>query len=128
MDVVLSWIIATLITIPIIAYVLIFVATKQITKNHRKAVNFAMNSSTLLFIISVHFLIQTIWNISLLWMILLVMILISMTVVIVHRKYKEEIVFSKVLTGAWRLNALVFIFIYFCLVFYGIFKSVLNIF
>lgn len=128
MGVVLSWIIATLITIPIIAYLLVFIATKQITKNHRKAVNYAINSSTILFILSVHFLIESLWNISLLWVILLIVIVISMLVVLVHHKIKEEISFSKVFKGAWRLNAFVFILAYLALVVYGMFVSVLNIF
>jgi len=115
--------IATIVTLPIVGYLAIFIAVKQLTKNHRKAVNYALNGSTIFFILSVHFIIKTIWEISLFWFILLVIIMISMLVVFVHYKLRQEIDFSKVTRGTIRLNAVVFIIAYGCLITYGIFRN-----
>ncbi|MFS0782407.1 DUF3397 domain-containing protein [Bacillus sp. 1P06AnD] len=126
MGTVLSWIIATLVTLPVLGYLLVFVSTKQITKNHRSAVDLAMNSSAFLFILSVYFLIKTIWNISFFWFILLTIILISMIVVSVHLKVRQEIVFSRIAKGIWRINALVFMCAYVILIIIGICKNVVS--
>ena len=128
MGTVISWVVATIITLPIIGYLIVFICTKQLTKNHRKAVNFALNCSTLLFIISVHFIIQTIWDISLFWGICLLMIVLAMVVVIIHHKHKEEIHIPRVLKGIWRLNGLIFILIYCVLVIAGITINVIRVF
>lgn len=115
--------IATIVTLPIVGYLAIFIAVKQLTKNHRKAVNYALNGSTIFFILSVHFIIKTIWEISLFWFILLVIIMISMLVVFVHYKLRQEIDFSKVTRGTVRLNAFVFIIAYGCLITYGVLRN-----
>lgn len=127
MDTLLSWILATLITLPIVGYLIVFVCIKQVTKNHRKAVDAAMNFSTLLCIISVHFLILSIWETSLLWAILVAMIILAMLMVIVHHRIKGEIIWNKVLRGYWRLNGIVFLLAYCCLVVFGILKNMINI-
>lgn len=128
MGTVISWVVATIITLPIIGYLIVFICTKQLTKNHRKAVTFALNCSTLFVIISVHFMIQAIWDISLLWGICLLMLIVAMVVVIIHHRHKEEIHIPKVLKGIWRLNGLIFIVIYCVLVITGITINVIGVF
>ena len=128
MGTVVSWFVATIITLPIIGYLIVFICTKQLTKNHRKAVHFAMNCVTLLVILSVHFIIQTIWEVSLLWGIMMLMLLLAMVVVIVHHKQKGEIHIPRVLKSIWRLNGLIFIIIYCILVITGITINVIRVF
>ena len=99
MEFVLSAFIATLVTLPIVGYLIIFVVTKRWTKNHRKAVQYGINSSVLLLIVSVHFLIQSIFNMSLLWLVISVALLLSIAVVLVHLRFKEEIQYAKLLRG-----------------------------
>lgn len=117
---------AALVTLPILGYILIFVISKQITKKHRRAVHIALDGSTLLFIISVHYLIVTIWNISLLWVILLIIMLIGVIVALLHWKFKQEIDYQKVFRGFWRFNFLVFFSAYTVLLIIGIIQSVTN--
>ncbi|WP_050614680.1 DUF3397 domain-containing protein [Bacillus testis] len=128
MGTVFAWIIATLVTVPAIGYLLVFISTKQITKNHRTAVDLAMNSSAFLFILSVYFLVKTIWDISLFWIILLAFILISICIIFLHLKVRKEIIFSKVFKGIWRTNALVFMCAYVVLVIFGVCKNVVALF
>ncbi len=88
------------------------------------SVRISVDISTILFIVSVHFLIHTIWGISMIWAIFLVLIMVALTVVIVHYKVKEEIVMNKVVRGFWKLNFIIFSFAYIVLVIYGLVKSV----
>lgn len=115
---------AAFVTIPILAYILIFIISKQITKKHRRAVQIALDGSTILFIISVHYLIMAIWKISLLWMILLLIMFIGIGVVLLHWKIKEEIDYTHVFRGFWRFNFLIFFSLYTILIIIGIVQSV----
>ena len=53
MSEVISSIIATFVTIPLLGYIIVFVISKLFTKNHRKSVKIAIDITTLLFVISV---------------------------------------------------------------------------
>jgi hypothetical protein len=125
---VISGIAATLVTLPIISYLIFFIITKQSTGNHRRSVQLAMDLSTILFIFSVHYLIVTIWNKPVLWLLLLIMISIACTVVVVHYKVKGEIVFKKVFKGFWRLNFAFFFLAYLLLATYGIISRIYTAF
>ena len=128
MEHVLSAFIATLVTLPIIGYLIVFILTKQWTKSHRKAVQYGLNSSTILFIISVHLMIQSIFGVSLLWLVISIIILLSVIVVLVHLQLKGEIDYTNLLRGSIRLNALFFILSYFVLVVVGVTKNILELF
>lgn len=114
--------VATLITAPMIGYLAVFIISKQITGNHRQSVNLAIDTSTFLLVLSVHFLIITIWEKSFLWLILLILFALAALFVWIHWKYKEEIVLPKVFKGFWRLNFLLFFSAYIILVIFGLFQ------
>ncbi|WP_338469918.1 DUF3397 domain-containing protein [Niallia sp. XMNu-256] len=116
----ISSIIATFVTIPLIGYIIVFVISKVITKNHRKSVKIAIDVTTLLFVIAVHYFITAIWGLSLFWVILLFMILVAIVFVFVHWRLKHEIVLVKVFKGFWRFNFLCFGLIYLLLLTYGL--------
>ena len=115
-----SSIIATFVTIPLLGYIIVFVISKLVTKQHRISVRFAIDVTTLLLVLSVHYFIMTIWDRSLLWAILLLMIVIAIVFVITHWKLKHEIHFKKVFKGFWRFNFLLFSFVYIILLVYGL--------
>lgn len=116
----ISAIIATFVTIPLIGYIIIFIVSKLLTKKHRKSVGIALDATTLFLIIGVHYLIIVIWEQSLLWLILIVLILTAAVFVILHWKWKQEIYLPKVFKGFWRFNFLLFSFAYCVLLFYGL--------
>jgi hypothetical protein len=119
-----SSIIATLITIPILVYIFVFIIAKQVIKNHRKAVQLGLDISTLFFILSVHFLILTIWEKSFLSIIFIFMLICAIIFVIINWKVKGEIVLSRFFKGFWRFSFLVFFIAYLGLTIYGLFQSV----
>jgi hypothetical protein len=126
-ELVVSSLVAALVTLPLLSYFLIFILAKKWTKNHRRSVGMAMDLSTFFFIFSVHYLILAIWDKHLFWMTILVILTIACSVVIVHYKVKQEILFQKVLKGFWRLNFICFLFVYFLLCLYGIVARILNV-
>jgi hypothetical protein len=117
---VISSIIATFVTIPLLGYIIVFVISKLLTKNHRKSVKIAIDITTLLFVISDYYFIKAIWGISLFWLILLIMVIIAIVFVFAHWKINHEIHFIKVFKGFWRFNFLFFGFIYILLLIYGL--------
>lgn len=126
-DHVVSGLLATLVTLPILSYIIIFLTAKKWTKNHRRSVQIAMDVSTVFFIASVHYLILAIWDKHLFWMILLIVLAIGCSVVIVHYKVSQEIVFQKVLRGFWRLNFLCFFCVYSFLFIYGVIFRIIAV-
>jgi len=125
---VVSAFVATFVTLPILGYIVFFTVAKQMTKNHRRSVRIAMDLSTIFFIFAVNYLITVIWNKQLFWVLMLIVLTIACTVVLVHYKVKQEIVFSKVLKGVWRLNFACFFCTYCALVLYGLFTRILGVF
>ncbi|WP_349654843.1 MULTISPECIES: DUF3397 domain-containing protein [unclassified Mesobacillus] len=123
-----SALVAALITVPIIGYLAVFIITKQITGNHRRSVNLAIDFSTFLLVMSVHFLILTIWGKSFFWLILIILFGLAAIFVWIHWQYKEEIVLPKVFKGFWRFNFLLFSSAYIILVLFGLYKRLMFLF
>ncbi|WP_040204840.1 DUF3397 domain-containing protein [Neobacillus jeddahensis] len=120
MSTLISAILTFFFTIPFLGSVLVFLVIKLITKNTRVSLLKALDYTTILFIISVHFLIITLLGKSLFGFILLIMILVAMMFVFVHWKVREEIVMKKVLKGFWRFSFILFFLAYITLTFYGL--------
>ena len=119
-----SSIIATFVTIPLLGYFLVFIICKQVTKQHKKSVHMALDVSTFLFIISVHYLILAIWEQSFLWVIFLSLLVLAIIFVLLHWKIKHEINLPLVFKGFWRFNFLVFFTAYVVLTVIGLIQSV----
>ncbi|MBS4198853.1 DUF3397 domain-containing protein [Bacillus sp. FJAT-49732] len=110
---------AIFIILPVLLYALVYYIMKQWTKNHRKAKGAAINLTTFVLILSVHYLILTIWSKSLLWVIILFILFTAIVFTFIYWKVKEEVNYAKVFKGFWRLNFLLFSAIYISLLIYG---------
>jgi Protein of unknown function (DUF3397) len=122
----ISSIITIFLTVPLLGFFIIYVLNKLITKNTRKSFHNALDFSTILFIVAVHFLLITIWGKSFFGLILLILLVIAMIFVVIHWKIKGEIIFTKVFKGFWRFNFLIFFFAYISLTVFGILRSALT--
>lgn len=118
---------ALFITLPILFYILVFTVIKQLTRNHRKALNAAIYLTTFILIISVHFLIMTIWETSYLFVIILFMLVTAVFFTFLHWKTREEIIYGKVFAGYLRLNFLMFSVFYIGLLLFGIITRAKNL-
>jgi hypothetical protein len=123
---IVSSILALLITIPIIGYLLVFVIVKQATKNHRTAVRYGIDVTTMILLFAVHYMLLVIFNQSFFWMILIALLVIGVMFVLLHWHVKKEIIISKVLKGYWRLNFLLLSIAYFVLLMYGLTVRVIE--
>jgi hypothetical protein len=119
--------IASIVTIPVLGFIAVFIVSKLIFKNRRKAFHMAIDWSTFILILAVHHLIVVIWNHSYLWLLLLLMILVAVCFVIAHWKIKHEIVFLPIFKGIWRMNFLLFFTAYLFLVVIGLFQRLTNL-
>ncbi|WP_445488432.1 DUF3397 domain-containing protein [Niallia sp. 03133] len=119
-------IISFFIMFPIICYFLVFIVCKQWTRKHRLSVHLALDVSTIFFIISVHFLMESIWGKSYLSYIILTILMIGIILVFLHWKIKEEINYKKVFRGFWRVNFLLFFCTYLLLMVYGLIYFMLT--
>mgnify|MGYP005753469803 CR=1 FL=1 len=119
---------ATLVTLPLITLFLIYFISRRFTRSNKKSFHYAMDFSTIFFILSVHYLILTIWGKSIFLILTSILLAIGALIVIVQYKVREELEFTRIAKGFWRLNFLLFFIAYFCLSIYGIVKRTLETF
>jgi hypothetical protein len=116
----IAWLVATFVTLPIFAFYLIYLVSVKTTKNKRKSIKLAVDTSAIFFIIAVYFISYEIWSQSLLWLIITLIIVVAMIFTIIHWKVSEDIQLDKLLKGFWRFNFLLFVFMYLVLSVYGL--------
>ncbi|AND39282.1 hypothetical protein A361_09145 [Cytobacillus oceanisediminis 2691] len=127
MNTVFSSLIATLVTIPLLGYLAVFIISKQITKKHKRSVHIALDVSTLFFILAVHYLIVVIWDKSYLWMIVLSLLITAVTFIIMHWRIKQEINLRALFKGFWRFNFLLYFTAYIVLMLIGLVQRVTSV-
>ncbi|MEH7414206.1 DUF3397 domain-containing protein [Neobacillus drentensis] len=126
MSAVFSAVLTFFFAIPIVGTILVFTIIKIFLKTTKRSLHRALDYTTILYIISVHFLIVTLWGKSLFWLIIVVMLLIAMVFILVHWKIKEDIIVKRVWKGFWRFNFILFFFAYFVLTFYGLVSRAIS--
>ncbi|WP_088104993.1 DUF3397 domain-containing protein [Halalkalibacter urbisdiaboli] len=119
-----AWFVATIVTIPIFGWYLVYIITVKITKNKRRAVRLAIDGSCILFITSVYFIMYELWQRSFLWIILTLIFFIAFIFTFIHWKIADDIYVKKLFRGIWRTNFLIFFFLYFILIGYGLLSRV----
>ncbi|MEW4289241.1 DUF3397 domain-containing protein [Rossellomorea marisflavi] len=110
-----SFIMALVVLIPFAGYFISFIMAKELTGSHRKAVHISIDVTTILLMISVHFIIVAIWEQSYFWLILLTVLCSALFFTIVYWRLKGEVDYRGVIRGTWRLNFLLFSFAYLAL-------------
>ncbi|WP_280769091.1 DUF3397 domain-containing protein [Salipaludibacillus daqingensis] len=113
-------IIATFVTVPILGLYIIYLLFVKTTKNKQLSFKVAVDSTALLFIISVYYLFLEIWNIQAGWFFALFVLLSAVFFTFFHWKKHEDIDMRKVLKGVWRFQFVVFSTLYIVLLIYGL--------
>ena len=126
MSAIFSSILTIFFALPILGTILFFIVIKFILKSTKRSLHLALDYTTFLYIISVHFLIVTLWGKSFFWLIILVMLVLAMVFLLVHWKVKEEIIVKRVWKGFWRFNFILFFAAYFLLTFYGLVSRAIS--
>ncbi|MBM7654079.1 DUF3397 domain-containing protein [Neobacillus cucumis] len=126
MSTIFSSVLTLFFALPILGTILVFIVIKFILKSTKRSLHLALDYTTFLYIISVHFLIVTLWGKSFFWLIILVMLVLAMVFLLVHWKVKEEIIVKRVWKGFWRFNFILFFAAYFLLTFYGLVSRAIS--
>jgi hypothetical protein len=123
----LAFLLATMITLPILGLILIFITSLKVTRNKKRSLHLSIDITTVLFIFSVHTIAFVIWEQSFTWIILTIILLTAMGFVVLHWKVFEEIQLKRVFKGFWRFNFLLFGLSYFGLTIYGLINRIMEL-
>ncbi|MFC0558711.1 DUF3397 domain-containing protein [Halalkalibacter alkalisediminis] len=122
----LAWFVATIVTIPLLGWYLIYITTVKVSKNKSKSIRLASDWTTILFMMAVYFIMTELWAKSFLWIILAVFFLIALLFTWIHWKLSGDIHVGKLFRGIWRFNFLLFLCIYVLLSGYGLISRILS--
>ncbi|ANB57942.1 hypothetical protein GFC29_292 [Anoxybacillus sp. B7M1] len=117
---------AAFVTMPLLAFFVVYMVTRKLTKKKKKSFYTAINISTIFFIIAVHFLIQAIWGKSYWWPMVILLIIINILFAVGYWQKKGDLHIATVFRLFWRFSFLLFFFAYFGLLGYGILVRIVN--
>ena len=116
---------ATIVTIPVLGFILIYIISRFAIKNNRKSFFLSVDITTVFFLMAVHYLLLVIVGKSMLWLIILILfIAILLTGFMTWRK-SHEIDTVKVLRKSWRFVFLASTVAYFLLLLIGLVQRIL---
>ncbi|MFS0672338.1 DUF3397 domain-containing protein [Ornithinibacillus sp. 179-J 7C1 HS] len=119
------FVIAFVITLPILATIVMYYILKYLYRNPIKAFHKAINWSTFLYILAVHTLLSYLFSVNYLGYIFVLLLSILTVLIILQWKKYSEINYYKAFKLLWRLSFLLFFTLYIGLVLFGIVKSIL---
>lgn len=123
---IIAWLVATIVTLPLLGWYVIYITTVKMTKNKRTSIRFASDWSTILFMAAVYFIIFEIWGFSFHWVILAVFFLIALLFTLMHWRVSGDIHIRKLFKGIWRFNFILFLVTYLILSSYGLVTRIME--
>ncbi|WP_026700133.1 DUF3397 domain-containing protein [Salibacterium aidingense] len=119
---------AALLTLPLLAWYLVYIMVAKVTKNKGKAIRTAADTTTILFITAVHLLVMEIWGESYFWLLLLIILTTAVFFTIIHYRSGQDVEFMRLIKGIWRFTFFLFLAGYIILAGYGWGLSLLSAF
>ncbi|WP_332690013.1 DUF3397 domain-containing protein [Halalkalibacter lacteus] len=126
MSEVVAWVIATIVTIPLLGWYIIYIFSAKMSKNKSKSIQRASDWTTVLFMIAVNFIIVELWAKSFLWVILAVFFFVALIFTFIHWRLAGDIHVGKLFKGIWRFNFLLFFMTYLFLSGFGLLLRILS--
>jgi succinate dehydrogenase hydrophobic anchor subunit len=123
---VVAWVIATIVTIPLLGWYIIYIISVKASKNKSKSIRRASDWTTVLFMIAVYFIIVELWAKSFLWVILAIFFFVALIFTFIHWRLSGDIHVGKLFKGIWRFNFLLFFMIYLFLSGFGLVLRILS--
>ncbi|MDZ5711559.1 DUF3397 family protein [Jeotgalibacillus haloalkalitolerans] len=111
--------ISILLYAPYLIYLIVFIAVKKISSRHRTAVSTGIHATNPFLIGSVYFLILSIWDLSVFWLLCLIIAATGILSAIYIRSKKDDFTFAHILKSTWRLSFLIFVILHISLVIAG---------
>lgn len=122
----IAFFLATIITLPLLGWYLIYIITVKITKKKSFSVRLAADLSAILFMASVYFIMLEIWKQSFIWVIFSLFFFVAIFFTVIHWKNAEDIHVWKLFKGIWRFNFILFFLAYFLLSAYGLITRIIG--
>ncbi|MBU8907122.1 DUF3397 domain-containing protein [Desertibacillus haloalkaliphilus] len=123
----LAWLMATVITLPLFGWYLVYLFTVKLTRKKSKAIRVASDVSTLFLICAVYFIMYELWGQSFLWLLMIIILMVAIVFTLLHWKLSDDIHMVRLIRGIWRFNFLLFAIGYVCLSVYGLVISAVGI-
>lgn len=116
-----------LMIIPIFSTWLFYVIGKKFRKYEWKAFQFAVNWTTIFYLIATNILLYQIFEQQFIGITIIVMLFLLAIILIIQRKKRTEVVLWKGIKLLWRLCFLIFFVAYVLLIIYLVIREVLNV-
>lgn len=126
MGTLLSGIITIFIIAPVLLFILIYLISRLITGEAKRSLQLSADLSTFFFIISVHFIVFVIWQRSLIFILLFVLVLSLAAFGYLYYSIHGNWDYKKIVKGAWRFNFLLFLCLYLGFMVYGVLTSAFH--
>ena len=128
MDNLLAGVIASCIIMPIFVYLTVYIFSRRLLRNTKKAVRLSADVTTIFLILAVHYAVIALFEHSYLWIIIIILILLATGILFMHYKVREEVDLKRVFTSFWRASFLLFSVSYFLLAIIGMTGRIVKIF
>lgn len=123
---ILSSIYGIIVIFPIVGYIIAFIISKLVLKNHKRAVFLAIDITTFIMIFSVHHIVKVVFNQSFFWLIIIIMLIFAAILVLYVYKTKGEIEYEKIFKSIWRMYFLLLLVTYVLLIFIGLYQTITS--
>jgi hypothetical protein len=117
--------VATLAIFPLISFVFLYFGISFWTRNKQLALQWSINITTVLILISVPLTLQQLWGVSLLWLIILVIAVIVVGLAYLQYAVHDQFIYDRLFKGIVRLTFLFFLPIHIILYLWVVVRSVL---
>lgn len=114
-----------LIIIPIFSTWLFYIIGKKFQKYEWKAFRFAVNWTTIFYVIATNILLYQLFNQQFIGITVIVMLFLLAIILIIQRKKRTEVILWKGIKLLWRICFLIFFVVYILLIIYLIIREVL---
>ncbi|WP_078547321.1 DUF3397 domain-containing protein [Litchfieldia alkalitelluris] len=117
---------ATLMTIPLIALLAVYLISRRVIKNSKKSILLTVDLTTILFIFSVHYILLALVGQSYLWLIITVLLLTILIFTLIYWNKTREFNIKPVLKGFWRFSFFLFAGTYILLMISGVIFRIIK--
>lgn len=118
---------ATFVTVPILAWIVVYWITKKLTRKKKRSFLLATDVTTFFLIVSVIVIMYTIWSLSFIWPIVILLLVVVISITFVFWKQDKDVGMYQIMKTSWRFNFLLFSTGYLLLCIYGLIDRVLEI-
>jgi hypothetical protein len=123
---IMTWMISLAFTLPLLSLIILLLIFRLVVKNKKKSILWAVDISTIFFIISVHFHLLTIFEQSFLIFFILGLIILTIIVYFIDYNRSKAATIKKASIKVWRMSFLFFLASYFVLTVYGITSGMIK--